>query len=64
MRIGLIPEGTRERLVLRSRRFPLPLFDVMGTMLLSRAVMAGVRFALFDRLAVTAPRGTAEPSAP
>lgn len=51
MRIGLIPDGTRERLVLHSRRFPLPLFDVMGTMLLSRTVMAGVRFGLFDRLA-------------
>ena len=51
MRMGLIPEGTRDRLVLRSRRFPLPLFDVMGTMLLSRAVMAGVRFGVFDLLA-------------
>jgi 2-polyprenyl-3-methyl-5-hydroxy-6-metoxy-1,4-benzoquinol methylase len=51
MRIGLIPDGTRERLILRRRRFPLPLFDVMGTMLLSRTVMAGVRFGLFDRLA-------------
>lgn len=51
MRIGVIPEGTRDRLVLRSRHFPLPLFDVMGTMLLSRAVMAGVRFGVFDRLA-------------
>jgi len=51
MRMGLIPEGTRERLVLRSSRFPLPLFDVMGTMLLSRTVMAGVRFGVFDRLA-------------
>lgn len=51
MRIGLMAEGTRERLVLRSRRFPLPLFDVMGTMLLSRTVMAGVRFGVFDRLA-------------
>lgn len=51
MRIGLIPEGIRDRLLLRSRRFPQPLFDVMGTMLLSRAVMAGVHFAVFDRLA-------------
>lgn len=51
MRMGLIPEGVRDRLTLRSARFPLPMFDVMGTMLLSRAVMAGVRFGVFDRLA-------------
>lgn len=50
MRLGLIPEGTLDRLRLRSRRFPRPLFDVMGTMLLSRAVMAGVHFGVFDRL--------------
>ncbi|MFQ5818249.1 MAG: methyltransferase dimerization domain-containing protein, partial [Terriglobia bacterium] len=50
MRFGLIPEGMQDRLTLRSRRFPQPVFDVMGTMLLSRAVMAGVHFSVFDRL--------------
>ncbi len=50
MRIGVVPEGLRERIVVRSHRFPLPIFDVMGTMLLSRAVMAGVRLGVFDRL--------------
>ena len=50
MRIGVIPDGTREWLMLRSPRFPLPLFDVMGTMLLSRAVMAGVHLGVFDHL--------------
>lgn len=51
MRMGLIPEGVREWIILRSGRFPLPLFDVMGAMLLSRAVMAGVHFGVFDVLA-------------
>lgn len=51
MRIGVIPEGLRDRVALRSRRFPQPLADVMGTMLLSRAVMAGVHFGVFDCLA-------------
>lgn len=51
MRIGVIPERMADRLALHSRRFPHPLFDVMGTMLLSRAVMAGVYFRVFDRLA-------------
>lgn len=51
MRIGVIPEGLRERLVISSRRFPLPLFDVMGTMMVSRTIMAGVHFRVFDRLA-------------
>ncbi|MBI2955822.1 MAG: class I SAM-dependent methyltransferase [Acidobacteria bacterium] len=50
MRIGIIPERLTERLMLGSRRFPRPLFDVMGTMLFSRALMAGVHFGLFDRL--------------
>ncbi|MFQ5777005.1 MAG: methyltransferase [Terriglobia bacterium] len=54
MRIGVLPEGVRDRLILRSPRFPLPVFDVMGTMLLSRAVMAGVHFGVFDRLATGA----------
>ena len=63
MRIGLIPEGLRERALFESRRFPQPVFDVMGTMLLSRAVMAGARFGVFDRLAggpKTAPELAAE----
>ena len=60
MRIGLIPQGTRDRLILRSHRFPLPVFDVMGTMLLSRAVMAGVHFGVFDRLAAGGPKTAAE----
>jgi len=51
MRMGVIPERVREWIILRSGRFPLPLFDVMGAMLLSRAVMAGVRFGVFDLLA-------------
>jgi len=59
MRIGVIPEGIRERVVLRSGQFPLPLFDVMGTMLLSRALMAAVRFGVFDHLRA-APRTAAE----
>ena len=54
MRIGVIPHGIRDRLTLSSRRFPLPLFDVMGTMMMSRAVMAGVHFGVFDRLAAGA----------
>ncbi len=54
MRIGVIPEGIRERLALSSRRFPLPLFDIMGTMMMSRAIMAGVHFGVFDRLAAGA----------
>ena len=51
MRIGLIPEGLRERALFQSRRFPQLVFDVMGMMLFSRAVMAGVHFGVFDRLA-------------
>lgn len=54
MRLGLVAEGIQDRFVLASGRFPQPLFDVMGTMLLSRAVMAGVRFGVFDRLAAGA----------
>ena len=54
MRIGVIPEGVRDWFVLRSRRFPRPLFDVMGTMLVCRAVMAGVHFGVFDKLATGA----------
>lgn len=50
MRLGLIPNNVREWLQLHSTRFPVPVFDVMGTMLLSRAVMAGVHFGVFDRL--------------
>ena len=63
MRIGLIPEGLRERALFQSRRFPQPVFDVMGMMLFSRAVMAGVHFGVFDRLADgprTAPALAAE----
>lgn len=59
MRIGLIPEGWLERWALRSRRFPQPVFDVMGMMLFSRAVMAGVHFGVFDRLAGEAKSATA-----
>ena len=59
MRIGVMPEGLRDRAVLQSRRFPQPVFDVMGMMLFSRAVMAGVRFSVFDRL-VSGPRTAAE----
>ena len=51
MRIGVLPEGFRERLILSSRRFPLPLFEVMGTMMVSRTIMAGVHFGVFDQLA-------------
>lgn len=51
MRMGVIPEGVNDRLLLRSGRFPQPLVDVMGMMLMSRAVMAGVHFGVFDRLA-------------
>lgn len=51
MRIGVMAESAKEWLLLRSSHFPRPLFDVMGTMLLSRAVMAGVHFSVFDRLA-------------
>ncbi len=51
MRIGLQPEGLSDWLRLRSRRFPQPVADVMGTMMVSRAVMAGVHFRVFDRLA-------------
>ncbi len=54
MRFGVLPEGIRERLIVSSRRFPLPLFDVMGMMLVSRTVMAGVHFGVFDRLAARA----------
>jgi len=54
MRLGIIPQGVRDWFILRSRRFPLPLFDAMGGMLLSRAVMAGVHFGVFDRLAAEA----------
>ncbi len=50
MRIGVIAEGLRDWITLRSQRFPRPMFDVMGAMLLSRAVMAGVHFRVFDRL--------------
>ncbi|MFQ5695958.1 MAG: class I SAM-dependent methyltransferase [Terriglobia bacterium] len=53
MRVGVVSEGLRDSLVLRSRRFPRPLFDVMGAMMLSRALMAGVHFGLFDRLAAS-----------
>jgi 2-polyprenyl-3-methyl-5-hydroxy-6-metoxy-1,4-benzoquinol methylase len=59
MRMGLIPERVREWIILRSGRFPLPLFDVMGAMLLSRAVMAGVHFGVFDRLK-SSPRTAVE----
>ena len=51
MRLGVIPEGVNDRLLLRSGRFPQPVVDVMGMMLMSRAVMAGVHFGVFDRLA-------------
>lgn len=51
MRIGLIPDGLYDRALFASRRFPRPVFDVMGMMLFSRAVMAGVHFRVFDRLA-------------
>ncbi len=54
MRFGVLPEGIRERLMISSRRFPLPLFDVMGMMLVSRTVMAGVHFGVFDRLTARA----------
>ena len=51
MRLGVLPEGFRERLIVSSRRFPQPLVEVMGTMLVCRAIMAGVHFGVFDRLA-------------
>lgn len=50
MRIGIVAERIWEKLALRSSRFPYPMFDVMGTMMLSRTVMAGVYFGIFDRL--------------
>lgn len=51
MRIGVMPEGLVDRIKLHNSEFPRPLFDVMGMMLMSRAVMAGVHFRVFDRLA-------------
>jgi len=59
MRLGVIPENPMEWLVLRSAQFPKPIYDVMGTMLLSRALMAGVELGVFDRLA-SGPRTAAE----
>ncbi|HXE75562.1 MAG TPA: methyltransferase [Candidatus Xenobia bacterium] len=51
MRFAVLPDSLRERFIVSSRRFPLPLFDVMGAMLVSRTIMAGVHFGIFDRLA-------------
>src|SRR3989304_2194244 len=60
--MGVFRGGRRGRALFESRRSPQPVFDVMGTMLLSRAVMAGARFGVFDRLArgpKTAPEAAA-----
>jgi 2-polyprenyl-3-methyl-5-hydroxy-6-metoxy-1,4-benzoquinol methylase len=59
MRFAVLPDSLRERFTISSRRFPLPLFDVMGAMMFSRTIMAGVHFGVFDRLAER-PRSASE----
>ncbi len=48
MRLKVVPEGWLERIAFRLRLVPRPLLEMTGGVLLSRAVMAGVRLGLFD----------------
>ena len=50
MRLSITGDTLAERIAARLPRFPRPMAEVMGGMLLSRAVMAGVRFGVFDHL--------------
>ena len=50
MRLKIAADTLPEWLALRHPSFPRPMVEVMGGMLLSRAVMAGVRFGVFDHL--------------
>lgn len=50
MRLKIAADTLPEWFALRHPEFPHPMVEVMGAMLLSRALMAGVRFGVFDRL--------------
>lgn len=50
MRIGLIPESSADRVALMKQTFPVPILESSCTMMLARAVMAGVRLGVFAAL--------------
>lgn len=50
MRLGLIPQNLLEALALWLKRVPTPAGEVIFAMMLSRAIMAGVRLGVFDAL--------------
>jgi SAM-dependent methyltransferase len=51
MKIGAIPETLAERLALAAGLVPLPLAETLPTLLLTRSIMAAVRFGFFEALA-------------
>jgi SAM-dependent methyltransferase len=50
VRVGAIPEGILETLLLRAGRLPAPLADTVGAMALARIVMAANRLGVFEAL--------------
>ncbi|MHB0870591.1 MAG: methyltransferase [Chloroflexota bacterium] len=52
MKLGLIPQNPLELLAIWLRRVPTPMGESVFAMMLSRAIMAGVRLGLFDALEV------------
>jgi len=51
MRIGVVPEGVVERLVLASGLAPAPILETLGALWLARAIMAGTKLGVFEALA-------------
>jgi O-methyltransferase domain len=50
MKYGVIPTNLVERLALATGKVPLPVLDVLVTILKSRAIMAGVSLGLFEAM--------------
>jgi SAM-dependent methyltransferase len=51
MRIGVVPEGPLERVLLATRALPTPLLESMTAMMLARTLMVGCKLGVFEALA-------------
>ncbi len=58
MRIGIIPEGMGEKLAMNPSLLPEPFFIAQWGMVMSKAIMTGVKLGIFDL--VSTPRTAAE----
>src|SRR5512145_2232374 len=54
MRIGVVPEGPLERVLLATGAVPTPLLETMIAMMLARTLMVGCKLGVFEALAAGA----------